>query len=107
MLRPVFGLGPDMLIYSYPFVGKPQTKLASVDHAHNYPLHILAEQGYAGFLLLVGASLLLVVAAFSTVQFLKKRSSDIQNCCCWCWFYYLPPQENFPNRKRVSAEFPI
>ena len=61
-----------MLIFSYPFVGKPQTKLASVDHAHNYPLHILAEQGYAGFLLLVGASLLLVVAAFSTLRFLKN-----------------------------------
>lgn len=78
MLRPVFGLGPDMLIYSYPFVGKPQTKLASVDHAHNYPIQILAEQGYAGFLLLVGASILLVISAIKIVMFLRNRSSEIQ-----------------------------
>ncbi|MDP6667312.1 MAG: O-antigen ligase family protein [Dehalococcoidia bacterium] len=78
VLRPVFGVGPDMLIYSFPLVGEPQTKLHSVDHAHNYPLQILAEQGYAGFLLLVGASLLLVVAAFRTVRTLKARASEIQ-----------------------------
>lgn len=78
ILRPVFGLGPDMLIYSYPFVGKPQTRLHSVDHAHNYPLQILVEQGYAGFLILIGSTTLLLVSGFMTVRFLRRHAADIQ-----------------------------
>ena len=82
VLRPVFGLGPDMFVYSYPLVGNPQTKLTIVSNAHNYPLHILAERGYAGFLALISASVLLIVAGIRIVWFLKNRKSEIQP---WHW----------------------
>lgn len=82
VLRPVFGLGPDMLVYSYPLVSKPQTSLTSVDNAHNYPLHILAERGFAGFLVLISASVLLVVAGIKTVWSLKNRRSEVLS---WHW----------------------
>ena len=50
MLRPVFGLGPDMFVYSFPVVDKPRTGIAVVDHAHNYELQILMEQGFLGLI---------------------------------------------------------
>jgi O-antigen ligase len=70
ILRPVFGVGPDMLVYSYPLVLEPQTNLSNVEHAHNYVLQILVEQGYTGFLAFVGFSVLL---GLSILVVIRKR----------------------------------
>lgn len=78
LLRPVFGLGPDMFVYSYPLVGPPQPRLQSVDHVHNYPLQILMEQGYAGFILLVATAGLILIAASRTVQTAKRDPVQLQ-----------------------------
>ena len=59
-LRPLFGFGPDMFIYSFPFKGQPQSGLGIVDHAHNYELQLLMEQGFIGlisFLFMAGSPL--------------------------------------------------
>ena len=40
LLRPLFGLGPDMYVYAFPLAGNPQTRLALVDHAHNFELQL-------------------------------------------------------------------
>ena len=78
LLRPVFGLGPDMLVYSYPLVGQPQPRLQSVDHVHNYPLQILMEQGYAGFILLAATAGLILISASRTVQTAKRDHEQLQ-----------------------------
>ncbi len=72
-LRPVFGLGPDMYVYSFPLVGNPQTSLALVDHAHNYEIQILIEQGFVGFLGFMALGSLLGIATI--VVTLKMRKS--------------------------------
>ncbi len=56
-LRPLFGLGPDMLRYASSLVARPRSTLEIVDHAHNRILHVLAEQGWIGlitFLTIIG-----------------------------------------------------
>ena len=77
LLRPFFGLGPDMFVYAFPLVGQPQTSLALVDHAHNYELQILAEQGFVGLLgfLMMGA--LLAIATFAIVRRVRKTGRGI------------------------------
>ena len=75
-LRPVFGLGPDMFVYSFSMVEKPRAGLQLVDHTHNYGLQILMEQGFLGlfgFLIFVSS---LVVIAFALAK--RLRSSDYQ-----------------------------
>tara|TARA_A100001037_G_scaffold304095_1_gene339837 strand:- start:202 stop:2481 length:2280 start_codon:yes stop_codon:yes gene_type:complete len=72
MLRPVFGLGQDMYVYSFPLVGKPQSGLAVVDHTHNYTLQILFEQGFLGLLGFLTMSGLLTVAVIFLVIKLRK-----------------------------------
>ncbi len=78
-LRPVFGLGPDMFVYSFPAVGKPQSEVQRLDRTHNHPLQILAEQGYAGLTLLVGSSVFLVLAGFSVIRKLHSFPSRSMN----------------------------
>jgi len=56
-----------MLVYSFPLVGQPQTDLALVDHAHNYTLQILLEQGFLGLLGFLMMAGLLVIALFAIV----------------------------------------
>jgi len=75
-LRPVFGFGPDMFIYSFSLVQKPRAGLQVVDHTHNYPLQVLMEQGFLGligFLMFAG---FLIVTGFTIVK--RIRSSDYQ-----------------------------
>ena len=74
LLRPMFGLGPDMFVYSFPIVSKPRTGIQAVDHAHNYELQVLMEQGFLGLIGFTMFSGFLVVSAFTTVK--KIRSSD-------------------------------
>jgi tetratricopeptide (TPR) repeat protein/O-antigen ligase len=78
-LRPLFGVGPDMLVYSFPFKGQPQSGLGIVDHAHNYELQLLIEQGFIGvisFLLMVG---LLTVAVFAIVRRMQSAGRGIDS----------------------------
>jgi O-antigen ligase len=74
LLRPLFGVGPDMFIYAFPLVGQPQTRLAMVDHAHNYELQVLMEQGFVGLFgfLMMGA--LLAIAIFVIVRRVRRSS---------------------------------
>jgi len=74
MMRPVFGLGPDMFVYSFPLVAKPRTGIAVVDHAHNYELQILMEQGWLGligFLMFISS---LIMMAIVIVQRLRHTA---------------------------------
>ena len=73
-LRPIFGLGPDMFIYSFPIVEKPRTGLQVVDHTHNYGLQILMEQGFLGLIGFLIFVISLAVTAFVIVK--QLRSSD-------------------------------
>jgi tetratricopeptide (TPR) repeat protein len=72
MLRPLFGVGPDLFVYSFPFVGAPQTNLAKVDHAHNFPLHTLIELGFLGLAALTAITTLVVIAGIRTVVRLRS-----------------------------------
>jgi hypothetical protein len=76
-LRPVFGLGQDMYIYSFPFVGKPQSRSKLIDHPHNYPLQILVEQGFLSLLLLISLTVLLLATMLRVVRRIKSAGSGI------------------------------
>ena len=77
MLRPAFGFGQDMFVYSFPFASKPQTQLALLDNTHNYELQILMEQGFVGLLGFIGFTGLLVVAAFAIVRRFRTAGRGI------------------------------
>ena len=68
LLRPLFGLGQDMYVYSYPSVGPPQSTLALVDHAHNYEIMVLMEQGFVGLIGFIGLGGLLTLATIAIVR---------------------------------------
>ena len=59
-LRPVFGQGQDMFLYAFPLAGEPRVGTDVADHAHNYPLQILIEQGFAGLLILLAIALIVL-----------------------------------------------
>lgn len=69
LLRPLFGIGQDMYVYSFPAVGPAQSGLALVDHAHNYLIQLLVEQGYVG---LLGFVALAGLAALATLAIIRR-----------------------------------
>ena len=75
-LRPVFGFGPDMFIYSFSLIQNPRAGLQVVDHTHNYALQVLMEQGLLGLIGLLIFAGFLVVTAFTIVK--QLRSSNRQ-----------------------------
>ena len=77
LLRPVFGLGPDMFVYSFPMVGEPRTGLEVVDHAHNYELQILMEQGIFGLIGFLVFTTSLSISAFVIVKKLRPVNSQL------------------------------
>ena len=79
MLRPLFGLGPDMYVYSYPLIGLPSSWLRLVDHPHNYALHILMEQGCIGLSGFITLTSFLILTTFITLKKYRniKGSFDI------------------------------
>ena len=77
MLRPAFGFGQDMFVYSFRFASKPQTQLAQLDNTHNYELQILMEQGFVGLLGFAGLAGLLAVAVFAIVRRLRSAGRNI------------------------------
>tara|TARA_B110000438_G_scaffold112214_1_gene110099 strand:- start:131 stop:2215 length:2085 start_codon:yes stop_codon:yes gene_type:complete len=77
VLRPVFGLGPDMFVYSYPLIAEPQSSNNLVDHPHNYELQILMEQGILGLFLLLSVLALIVITIYRTITILKSQSNEL------------------------------
>ena len=65
LLRPLFGLGPEMFFYSYPLGVDvdPTRSFGSVSHPHNYLLHTLLELGYLGLVAFLALSVLAVYGA--------------------------------------------
>ena len=77
ILRPAFGFGPDMFVYSFPFASKPQTQLAQLDNTHNYELQILMEHGFVGLIGFIGFTGLLVIAVFAIVRRYRSAGRGI------------------------------
>jgi hypothetical protein len=77
VLRPVFGLGPDMFVYSYPLVAEPQSGNNLVDHPHNYELQILMEQGIVGLILLLSVLTLIGITIYRTITILKSQATEL------------------------------
>jgi len=77
VLRPIFGLGPDMFVYSYPLVAEPQWGNNLVDHPHNYELQILMEQGIVGLILLLVVLALIVITIYRAITVLKSQADEL------------------------------
>ena len=76
MLRPLFGLGPDMYVYSYPLVGQPSSWLRLVDHTHNYQLQVLMEQGFIGLIGFTSLTIFLTMSVFAIVKRYRDKKSS-------------------------------
>jgi len=76
MLRPLFGLGPDMYVYSYPLVGQPSSWLRLVDHTHNYQLQVLMEQGFIGLIGFTALIIFLTISVFAIVKRYRNQKSS-------------------------------
>ena len=50
LLRPVYGLGPDMFVHSYPLAVSPRSDIELQVNAHNLPLHIFVSTGLFGLI---------------------------------------------------------
>ena len=74
-LRPLFGLGPDMYVYSYPLIAKPSSQLALVDHAHNFELQVLMEHGFVGFIGFTTLSIFLTISVFAIIKRYRNQKS--------------------------------
>ena len=74
--RPVFGLGSEMLPYSYPLAGDPHPDLYFTAHPHNYALQVLIGQGWLGLLLLVSSTLLILSAAWFAIRRLRSATDQ-------------------------------
>ena len=68
-LRPIFGVGPDLFVYSFHFVIEPQSKLTNVENAHNYYLNFLIELGFFNLFILIALLSYIVVVG---IKFLEK-----------------------------------
>ena len=79
ILRPLFGVGPDMLVYVFPLIGKPQSRLALVDHAHNYPLQVLMEHGFIGFSGFIAMVMLVGISIFLLILRMRNRQERIND----------------------------
>ncbi len=77
LLRPAFGLGPEMLVYSFPFVGEPQSHLLKMDHAHNFELNVLAELGYLGLSALIALAALVLAMAIRIVKLARSQPRGV------------------------------
>lgn len=69
VLRPIFGVGPDLFVYSFHFVIEPQSKLTNVENAHNYYLNFLIELGFFNLFILTALFIYIFVIG---IKFLEK-----------------------------------
>jgi hypothetical protein len=77
VLRPIFGFGPDMFVYSYPLVAEPQSGNKLVDHPHNYELQILMEQGIVGLFLLLAVLALIAITIYQSIRILRSQAEEL------------------------------
>lgn len=71
--RILFGVGPDMYVYSYPLTASPSSKLSMVDHAHNYLLQNLVEIGVLGLITLLALGLVIFLTVIRLVITIKNH----------------------------------
>ena len=64
-----------MYVYSYPLIGKPSSRLALVDHTHNYQLQVLLEQGIIGLIGFMTLCTMIMVSAFKVVKQYRTTNS--------------------------------
>jgi len=76
-LRPLFGIGQDMYVYAFPLIGNPQSRLALVDHTHNYELMVLVEQGFVGLFGFMMLTVLLGVATFAIARRFRRAGRGL------------------------------
>ena len=72
IVRPLFGLGPEMFAYSYPLVGDPHPDRHFTAHPHNYPLWILIGQGFVGLALLIASTMLVLLSVWLSVKRIRS-----------------------------------
>ena len=72
IIRPLFGLGPEMFAYSYPLVGDPHPDRHFTAHPHNYPLWILMGQGFVGLALLIFSTSLVLLSVWLSVKRIRS-----------------------------------
>ena len=72
VLRPIFGVGPDLFVYSFHFVIEPQSKLTNVENAHNYYLNLLIELGFFNLLILTALFIYIFIIG---IKFIKTKSN--------------------------------
>ncbi len=77
-VRFMFGFGPDMYFYSYPIRSKPLPSPVTTNHAHNYPLQVLLEQGLAGLIMFSTSAGLVLITAFSVTRSVARRGENDQ-----------------------------
>ena len=75
IVRPLFGLGPEMFAYSYPLVGDPHPDRHFTAHPHNYPLWILMGQGFVGLALLIASTSLVLLSVWLSVKRIQSDAS--------------------------------
>ena len=73
LLRVLFGVGPDMYVYSYPLTSSPSSKLSMVDHAHNYLLQTMVEVGLLGLLAILTLGLLIFITSIQLIAKIKNH----------------------------------
>ena len=74
LLRSVYGLGPDMLLFSYPIAVSPTPNIKLQANAHNLPLHILVSVGILGLFCLAIVSIGLGLLTKSMFSALRKNT---------------------------------
>ena len=72
-LRPVLGLGPDMLRFSTSLVQRPRSSIEVVSHAHNHLLQVLMELGWGGFITFVTVIILIGLICLDFVKGARKQ----------------------------------
>ena len=75
-LRPIFGLGPDMFVHSYPLVATPRDRLEVQVSAHNLILHLWVTSGLLGLASLLVVLWGLVITNRHLFRKLREKASD-------------------------------
>ncbi|MCH8312213.1 MAG: hypothetical protein IID17_04435 [Nitrospinae bacterium] len=73
LLRPVYGLGPDMFVHSYPLAVSPRSVIELQANAHNLPLHIFVTAGLLGLISLAAVFAGLILIAKRLFSGLRKH----------------------------------
>jgi len=87
-LRPIFGLGPDMFVHSYPLVAAPRDRLEIQVNAHNLILHFWVTSGVLGLASLLVVLWGLAITNWNLIRKLREKASDhtteLLLACAFC-----------------------